>query len=71
MEEKGNDLENTKGNDLERDWRDELDEYWKCPVLQRIAQDRQMWKQHAEAFTKPRDTITDSDSLCLCNRCYN
>ena len=28
-----------------RRWSDELDDYWK-----RIAQDRQMWKQHAEAF---------------------
>ena len=26
-------------------------------VWQRIAQDRQMWKQHVEAFAQPRDTI--------------
>ena len=32
-------------------WRDELDDY-----RQRIAQDRQMWKQHAEVFAQPRDT---------------
>ena len=36
-----------------RDNEDELDDYWKCTISQRIAQDRQMWKQHAEAFTQP------------------
>ena len=30
-----------------RCWRDELDDYWKSTIWQRIAQDRQMWKQHA------------------------
>ena len=35
-----------------RRWRDELDDYWKG-----IAQDRQMWKQHEEAFAQPRDTM--------------
>ena len=30
--------------------RDELDDYWKNTIWQRIAQDRQMWKQHAEAL---------------------
>ena len=39
-----------------RRWRDELDEYWKGTIWQRIAQDRQIWKRHAEAFTQPQDT---------------
>ena len=39
---------------LARRWRDELDDYWKGTTWQRIAQDRQMWKQHAEAFAQPR-----------------
>ena len=39
-----------------RRWRDELDDYWKGTIWQRIAQDRQMWKQHAEGFAQPRDT---------------
>ena len=38
-----------------RRWRDELDNYWMCNIWQRIVQDRQMWKQHAEAFAQPRD----------------
>ena len=37
-------------------WRDELDDYWMGAIWQRIAQDRQMWKQHAETFAQPRDT---------------
>ncbi|KAK2184814.1 hypothetical protein NP493_252g05078 [Ridgeia piscesae] len=40
-----------------RRWRDELDDYWKSTIWQRIAQDRQMWMQHAEAFAQPRDTM--------------
>ena len=32
-----------------RRWRDELDDYWKGTIWQRIVQDRQTWKQHAEA----------------------
>ena len=32
---------------LARRWRDELDTYWKGTIRQRIAQERQMWKQHA------------------------
>ena len=40
-----------------RGWRDELDDYWMGTIWQRIAQVRQMWKQHAEAFIKPRDTM--------------
>ena len=42
---------------LARRWRDELDNYWKGTIWQRIAQDRQMWKQHAEAFAQPWDTM--------------
>ena len=37
-----------------RRWRDELDDYWKGTIWQRIVQDRQMWKQHAEAIAQPR-----------------
>ena len=40
-----------------RRWREELDDYWKGTIWQRIAQHRQMWKQHAEVFTQPRDTM--------------
>ena len=40
-----------------RHWIDELDDYWKDTIWQRIAQDRQMWKLHAEAFAQPRDTV--------------
>ena len=40
-----------------RRWRDELDDYWNGNIWQRIAQDRQMWKQLAEAFAQPRDTL--------------
>ena len=40
-----------------RRWRDKLDDYWKGTIWQRIAQDRQIWKQHAETFAQPRDTI--------------
>ena len=38
-------------------WRDELDDYWKVTIWQRIAQDRQIWKQHAEAFVQPRENM--------------
>ena len=40
-----------------RRWGDELDDYCKGTIWQRIVQDRQMWKQHAEAFTQPRDSM--------------
>ena len=40
-----------------RCWRGELDDYWKGTIWQRIAQDRQMWKQIVEAFTQPLDTM--------------
>ena len=33
-------------------WRDELDVYWKDTIWQRIAQDRRMLKQHADAFVQ-------------------
>ena len=39
-----------------RRWRDEID-YWKGSIWQRIAQDRQTSKQHAESFAQPRDTV--------------
>ena len=40
-----------------RRWRDELDDNWKGTIWKRIAQDRQMWKLHTEAFAQPRDTM--------------
>ena len=36
-----------------RRWRD----YWKGTIWQRIAQDRQMWKQHIEAFAHQEDSM--------------
>ena len=47
----------TKGKYLEEDRRDELDEYWKGTIWHRIAQDRQMWKLHAEDIAQPRDAM--------------
>ena len=49
----------TKGNDLKEDWRDvgETSWNWKSTIWQRIVQDRQTWKQNAEAFAQPRDAI--------------
>ena len=38
-------------------WRDELDDYWKGTIWRRIAQDRETWKQHAEAFAQTQDTM--------------
>ena len=38
-------------------WRDNLDKYWKGTIRQRLGQDKQMRKQHAEAFAQPWDTI--------------
>ena len=40
-----------------RHWRVKLDDYWKGTIWQRIVQDRQMWKQQAEAFAQPQDTM--------------
>ena len=40
-----------------RRWRDELNDYWNGTFWQSIAQDRQMWKQHVEAFAQPWDTM--------------
>ena len=37
-------------------WRDDLDKYWSDTIWQRKAQDRVVWRQHAEAFAQPRDT---------------
>ena len=37
-------------------WRDDLDKYWSDTLWQRTAQDRVIWRQHAEAFAQPRDT---------------
>ena len=46
--------------------RDELDDYMNGTIWQRTAQDMQMWKQHAEAFAQPRDTMLhNDDELCL------
>ena len=37
-------------------WRDDLDKYWSDTIWRRKAQDRVIWRQHAEAFAQPRDT---------------
>ena len=37
-------------------WRDDLDKYWSNTIWQRTAQDRVIWRRHAEAFAQPRDT---------------
>ena len=37
-------------------WRDDLDKYWIDTMWQRTAQDRVIWRRHAEAFAQPRDT---------------
>ena len=39
-------------------WRDDLDKYWSDTIWQRTAQDRVIWRRHAEAFAQPQDTIT-------------
>ena len=52
---KGKGLEEGRQDELEG-WRDELD-YWKGTIWQRIVQDRLMWKQHAEAFDQPLNTM--------------
>ena len=36
--------------------RDDLDKYWSDTIWQRKAQDREIWRRHAEAFAQPRDT---------------
>ena len=37
-------------------WRDDLDKYWSDTIWQRTAQDRVIWRRHAEALAQPRDT---------------
>ena len=37
-------------------WRADLDKYWSDTIWQRTAQDRVIWRRHAEAFAQPRDT---------------
>ena len=37
-------------------WRDDLDKYWSDTIWQRTAQDRVIWRRHAEAVSQPRDT---------------
>ena len=37
-------------------WRDDLDKYWSDTIWQRTAQERVIWRRHAEAFAQPRDT---------------
>ena len=43
-------------------WRDDLDKYW---IWQRTAQDRVIWRRHAEAFAQPRDTTAAKLSLVI------
>ena len=47
--------EKTTGRPVKR-WRDDLDKYWSDTIWQRTAQDRVIWRRHAEAFALPRDT---------------
>ena len=37
-------------------WRDDLDKYWMDTIWQRTAQDRVIWRRHAEAFAQPLNT---------------
>ena len=37
-------------------WRDDLDKYWSDTIWQRTAQDRVIWRRHAEAFAQPQNT---------------
>ena len=37
-------------------WSDDLDKYWSDTISQRTAQDRVVWRRHAEAFAQPRET---------------
>ena len=52
--------EPSKGKHLEKSRRDDEETNQtttgRVPSGRRIAQDKQMWKQHAEAFTQSRDT---------------
>ena len=41
-----------------KQWRNDLDKYWSDTIWQRTAQDRVIWRRHAEAFAKPRDTAS-------------
>ena len=41
---------------LAKRWRDDLDKYWSDTIWQRTAQDRVIWRRHAESFAQPRDT---------------
>ena len=34
-------------------WRDDLDKYWSDTIWQRTAQDRVIWRRHAEVFAQP------------------
>ena len=40
-------------------WRDNIDIYWSDTIWQRKAQDRVIWRRHAEVFAQPRDTTAD------------
>ena len=37
-------------------WKDDLDKHWSDTMWQRKAQDRVIWRRHAEAFAQPRNT---------------
>ena len=37
-------------------WLYVMDKYWSDTIWQRTAQDRVIWRRHAEAFAQPRDT---------------
>ena len=49
-------------------WRDDLDKYWSDTIWQRTAQDRVIWRRHAEVFAQPRDTTAASACLMMMMR---
>ena len=46
-------------------WRDDLDKYWSDAIRQRTAQNRLIWRRHAEAFAQPRDTTAAQCPLMM------
>ena len=46
-----NDKKRRHGRPAKR-WRDDLDKYWSDTIWQRKAQDRVIWRRHAEAFAQ-------------------
>ena len=64
-----------KGGPAKR-WRDDLDKYWSETIWQRTAQDRVIWRRHAEAFAQPRDTTAAKwwwwwVAICVGQECFS